>query len=67
MSFWENNFKLVWNFFVLLTGDNGQKVLLVAIPRFSKTNSCVLVNLRTLSAHELQFSSHFTDSMDVDV
>ncbi|KAF2363221.1 DNA polymerase alpha/epsilon subunit B [Trinorchestia longiramus] len=37
-------------------------VLLVSVPRFRKTATAVLVNLRTLSCSPLTFHTHFADS-----
>ena len=41
----------------LVTGQDGQKVQMVAVPSFATTESIVLVNLRTLAAHEVCFSA----------
>ncbi|XP_002738996.1 DNA polymerase delta subunit 2-like [Saccoglossus kowalevskii] len=38
----------------------GQKVLLVTIPKFSESYTCVLVNLRTLECQPMKFASHLT-------
>ena len=39
------------------TGNQGQAVLLITVPNFDLTHSCVLVNLTTLDCHELVFST----------
>ena len=38
-------------------GDNGQETLIISIPTFDLTHSCVLVNLATLDCHELTFAT----------
>lgn len=38
-------------------GENGQKVLLVTVPAFSSTKTCVMLNLRTLTCHPMSFSA----------
>ena len=38
------------------TGTQGQTVLLITVPNFDLTHSCVLVNLTTLECQELTFS-----------
>ena len=38
-------------------GSGGQQVLLVTLPRFSSSGSLVLVNLRTLAVHPIQFDA----------
>ena len=43
------NKKIVFSF----SGDNGQRVQLVMVPEFSQSKSCILVNLRTLSCHQI--------------
>ncbi|XP_024998599.2 DNA polymerase delta subunit 2 isoform X1 [Gallus gallus] len=40
----------------LLTGEDGQRVLLVAVPAFSATQTACLVNLRDLSCQPISFS-----------
>lgn len=35
--------------------ENGARTLLLSVPSFAKTNSVVIVNLRTLEAHEHVF------------
>ena len=37
--------------------DDGEPVLLVTVPDFDRTHSCVLVDLATLECTELKFSS----------
>ena len=39
------------------TGSEGQKVLLISLPRFSSSGMVVLVNLRTLAVHPIQFDA----------
>ena len=39
------------------TGSQGQTVLLITVPNFDLTQSCVLVNLTTLECQELTFST----------
>jgi len=41
------------------TGSQGQRVLLITVPNFDLTHSCVLVNLTTLECQELVFSTTF--------
>ncbi|XP_041363525.1 DNA polymerase delta subunit 2-like [Gigantopelta aegis] len=43
-------------------GPKGQEVLLISIPRFSQTCSCVVVNLQTLTCDQLKFDSQFISS-----
>ena len=38
-------------------GDDGQKVRIICLPRFSKTGEIVLVNLSTLESELVRFSS----------
>lgn len=38
-------------------GDDAQTILVVAVPNFDLTHSCVLVNLRTLECQELTFAT----------
>lgn len=40
----------------LLTGEDGQRVLLVAVPAFSATQTACLINLRDLSCQPISFS-----------
>ncbi|OWF46452.1 DNA polymerase delta subunit 2-like [Mizuhopecten yessoensis] len=51
-------------------GSSGQQVLLVSIPRFCQTSTCVLINLRTLECQALEFNTDFPEpakgSPDVD-
>ena len=44
----------------LCAGAAGQEVLLVTVPRFCTTSTAVLVNLATLQASPLHFSSQLT-------
>ncbi|XP_035234603.1 DNA polymerase delta subunit 2 [Anguilla anguilla] len=48
-----------------ITGPDGQEVLLVAVPDFSRTQTACLVNLRTLECEPIRFSS-FTAEDDED-
>lgn len=41
------------------TGSQGQRVLLITVPNFDLTHSCVLVNLTTLECQQLVFSTTF--------
>ncbi|CAH1795392.1 unnamed protein product [Owenia fusiformis] len=43
-----------------IEGPNGQTVLLLTVPRYSQTNTCILVNLRTLTCQPIKFESSFT-------
>ncbi|XP_064637842.1 DNA polymerase delta subunit 2-like isoform X2 [Lineus longissimus] len=43
-------------------GDRGQEVLLVCVPNFSTTGTCVLVNLRSMECSPLVFHSKLTTS-----
>jgi len=43
----------------IVKGDDGQSVLLLTVPSFSKSGTAVLVNLQTLEALPISFSSHF--------
>jgi DNA polymerase delta subunit 2 len=40
-----------------MTGDDGQRVRIICIPRFSETGEIVLVNLSTLESEVIKFSS----------
>ncbi|XP_072167647.1 DNA polymerase delta subunit 2-like [Diadema setosum] len=44
------------------TGSGGKDVLLVTVPSFHETKSCVIVNLRTLDCQPLVFSSDLNAS-----
>ncbi|NXL89195.1 DPOD2 polymerase, partial [Alectura lathami] len=50
----------------LLTGDEGQRVLLVAVPAFSATQTACLVNLRDLSCQPLSFCGFGPEDDDDD-
>ena len=39
------------------TGPEDQKVLLVSLPRFASSGTLVLVNLKTLAVHPIQFDA----------
>ncbi|XP_021167531.2 DNA polymerase delta subunit 2 [Fundulus heteroclitus] len=45
----------------LVTGSDGQEVLLVTVPDFSSTQTACLVNLRTLQCEPLSFSAFSAD------
>lgn len=48
-------------------GPAGQRVLVVTVPRFCKTGTVALINLRTLEAFPLKFHSEVgEESMDID-
>ncbi|KAK3089341.1 hypothetical protein FSP39_002854 [Pinctada imbricata] len=51
-------------------GPKGQEVLLISIPKFVDTKTCVLVNLRSLECQPMQFQTDFTgmdsESPEVD-
>ncbi|XP_033729359.1 DNA polymerase delta subunit 2-like [Pecten maximus] len=51
-------------------GPTGQEVLLVSVPRFCQTSTCVLINLKTLECQAVEFSTDFPEpakeSPDVD-
>ncbi|XP_065180584.1 DNA polymerase delta subunit 2-like [Sycon ciliatum] len=40
-----------------IIGSDGQRVLVVLVPRFAETSSAVLINLRTLDCQEIHFST----------
>jgi DNA polymerase delta subunit 2 len=40
-----------------MIGDDGQKVRIISIPKFSETGEMVLVNLSTLESEILRFST----------
>jgi DNA polymerase delta subunit 2 len=44
----------------MFEGPLGQQVRLISIPRFSQTNTCVLVNLRTLECQPITFKATFS-------
>ncbi|DBA76745.1 TPA: hypothetical protein ACH3X2_008775 [Trebouxia sp. C0005] len=41
----------------MVTGPEGQKVLLISLPRFSSSGSLILVNLKSLAVHPIQFDA----------
>jgi len=50
-------------------GDKGgskMEVLLLAVPRFSATHSCVSVNLRTLECQEIKIDAAFGAALETD-
>ncbi|NXH18070.1 DPOD2 polymerase, partial [Bucco capensis] len=48
----------------LLKGEAGQRVLLVAVPVFSTTQTACLINLRDLSCHPISFSGFGAEDDD---
>ena len=54
----------------LFAGAGGQVVSLITVPRFSQTNTCVLVSLKTLQCQPITFNASFPaanqESPDVD-
>lgn len=51
-------------------GPSGQEVLLVSVPRFCQTSTCVVVNLKSLECQAIEFNTDFPEpakeSPDVD-
>ncbi|XP_076073903.1 DNA polymerase delta subunit 2-like [Mytilus galloprovincialis] len=47
-------------------GPNGQEILLVSVPKFCQTATCVLVNLKTLDCHPMEFNSQFSQPMETE-
>lgn len=47
-----------------IQGENGQKILLITVPTFSNTKTCVLLNLRTLTCHPVSFSASLSTQQD---
>ncbi|ELT96314.1 hypothetical protein CAPTEDRAFT_168965 [Capitella teleta] len=54
----------------IFEGPEGQRVLLLCVPRFSETQTCVLVNTRTLDCESIAFATSFPsadgDSPELD-
>ncbi|XP_062855588.1 DNA polymerase delta subunit 2 [Trichomycterus rosablanca] len=48
----------------LINGPEGQEVLLVTVPEFSRTQTACLVNLRTLECEPIRFSAFSTEEED---
>lgn len=48
----------------IINGENGQKVLLVTVPAFSNSKTCVLLNLRTLMCQPVNFSAALLSQQD---
>lgn len=48
----------------IINGEDGQKVLLVTVPAFSSSKTCVLLNLRTLTCHSVNFSASLSIKED---
>ncbi len=51
------NVHVLFKYFSVHSGDNGKPVLLVSVPTFDLTHSCVLVNLSTLECQEFTFAT----------
>lgn len=51
----------------VLAGKEGQRVLLVAVPDFSATQTACLINLRDLTCQPVTFSGFGADSDDGDM
>ncbi|KAM3867809.1 DNA polymerase delta subunit 2 [Diretmus argenteus] len=54
----------------LITGPEGQEVLLVTVPEFSSTQTAVLLNLRTLACEPISFSAfsaHGDDESEMNI
>ncbi|KAL4239352.1 DNA polymerase delta subunit 2 [Mactra antiquata] len=47
-------------------GPNGQRVLVLTVPRFCQTGTIALVNLRTLEAVPMTFTSEIEENMDTE-
>jgi DNA polymerase delta subunit 2 len=50
----------------LMTGEDGQLVQIVCVPKFSETGDIVLVNLSTLESETLRFSSGALQNVEMD-
>ena len=50
--------------YLAFSGETGQKILLVTIPDFSSTKTCVMLNLRTLTCHPVNFSASLSMPQD---
>lgn len=48
----------------VLHGENNQKILLITVPAFSSTKTCVLLNLRTRTCHPVNFSASLSTQQD---
>ena len=49
----------------LIAGEDGQKVRIISIPKFSETSEIVLVNTSTLEAEVIKFSAGTMEHTDV--
>ncbi|KAK6187899.1 hypothetical protein SNE40_005824 [Patella caerulea] len=47
-------------------GADGQEVLLLTVPKFCETSTCVLVNLRNLECQPITFDANFSTDMSAD-
>ena len=50
---------------IAFSGENGQKILLVTIPDFSSTKTCVMLNLHSLTCHPVNFSASVSMQMEM--
>lgn len=48
----------------VIHGETGQKILLVTVPAFSSSKTCVLLNLGTLKCHSVNFSASLLTQQD---
>ena len=48
---------LISLYLFVVAGEKGQTTLILSLPNFDLTHSCVLVNLRTLACEEVKFCS----------
>lgn len=51
-------------FCLAFSGENGQKILLVTIPDFSSSKTCVMLNLQSLTCHPINFSASVSMQQD---
>ena len=50
-----------------ISGPAGQRVLVVTVPRFCKTGTVALVNLRTLDTYPMMFHTQLDEeNMEID-
>ena len=49
------------------SGEDGQSVLLVSVPNFDLTHSCVLVNLSSLEVKEMKFATSLQQKHNPDL
>lgn len=50
---------------LFFSGENAQKILLVTIPDFSSTKTCVMLNLQSLTCHPVNFSASVSMQMEM--